>query len=349
MRILYDINHPAHVHYARPLLAAFAEQGHLCRVTARDKDVTVALLQQAGIEHTVLSRPGRGRLGQLRELLVREARFLSVAARFRPDLIMGTTVHAGRVGALVGARSLVLNEDDLSVVPLFCRLAYPLATAVATPDCLAHERHGRRHLTYASYQKLLYLHPNRFAPDPRVRAAMGVPEGVGYGLVRLSALEAHHDAGVRGISARLVEDVERLAAARGLRLFVSGERCLPEGLRRLQLGLPPERMHDALALAEFFVGDSQSMTVEAAVLGTPAFQINDLFGRITVVRQLAGYGLCRGYRPGQETGLLADLGEQLAGADRRRPHDERRQRMLGDKIDPVPWMVETALRIGAGG
>ena len=99
-------------------------------------------------------------------------------------------------------------------------------------------------------------------------------------------------------------------------------------------------MHHALAAADFYLGDSQTMTAEAAVLGTPAFRINDFVGRISYLRELEEYGLAFGFRPAEEAAALAAVDRVLAMPDRRAVFAARRGKMLAERIDPVPWFVE---------
>lgn len=338
MRLLFDINHPVQVHLFRPVVEACRARGHEVRVIARDKDVTLPLLAHFGIETEVLTAPGRGVLGFVRELVVREARMAARARRFRPDLIVGTSAHAGRVARLSGARSVVMSDDDAAAVPVFRWLAYPLASVIVTPSCLRHEDHGRRHRVYDGYQQLFYLHPQRFRADPQVRRELGLADDEPFGLLRLSALTAHHDRGVRGLSEDAVRGVQERTAGR-FRLFVSSEKPLPAALEPLRVRVPPHRMHDVLAAASFFVGDSQSMTAESAVLGVPAFRLNDFVGRISYLRELEDYGLAFGFRQGEEAALLAALERTLAAPDRAAVFAERRARMLREKGDPLPWLL----------
>jgi hypothetical protein len=348
MRLLFDINHPVQVHLLRPVIAHFAAGGHEWRMVARDKDVTLRLLACYGIAYTAPARPGRGVLGLARELVQREWRVLRLARAFRPRLIVGTSVHAARVARLTGALSVVVNDDDAAANPAFARLAYPLAHAIVTPACLRHERHGPRHHTYAGNQQLFYLHPARFTPDPAVRAALGVGEREAYALVRLSALEAHHDRGVSGLHEDLVLDLARRLSGR-VRLFVSSEKPLRACLEPLRLALPPEWLHDALAFAEFCVGDSQSVTAEAAVLGTPAFRLNDFVGRIAYLAELERRGLAFGFRPGQEPQVLQAILSLLEQPERRAVFAERRARLLAETIDPLPWFLALLERLGREG
>jgi predicted glycosyltransferase len=346
MRLLFDVNHPVQVHLLRPLLPHFRARGDEWRVVARDKDVTLRLLAHYGVECTP-TRPGHGRLGLLRELLRRELLVLRLARAFRPRLIVGTSVHAARVARLVGARSVVLNDDDAAANPAFARLAYPLAHAIVTPDCLRGEGWGARHHTYAANQQLFYLHPARFRPDAGVRAALGLTAGEAFALVRLSALEAHHDRGVTGLQADLVAELAARLAGR-VRLFVSGEKPLEPRLEPLRFALPPERLHDALAAAEFCLGDSQSVTAEAAVLGTPAFRLNGFVGRISYLADLERRGLAFGFRPGDERPLLAAVLALVDDERRRERFAERRARLLRECVDPLPWLIELLERLGRG-
>jgi predicted glycosyltransferase len=339
MRALIDITHPSLAHVFRPLWEAWAAEGHECLVVARDKDVTLELLRSFGIPHRVLSPIGHTQLGRVRELLTREGRMLALARRFRPHLVIGTSAHAGRVARWVGARSAVLNDDDAAAVPLFRWLSYPFASAIITPSCLAHEAHGPRHLTYPSYHALFYLHPARFRPDPAVRAELGLPANGRYGIVRLSALAAHHDVGVRGLSAALVSRL-RQGLPPDVRLFVTSEKPLPPELSPCYLPVPAARLHHAVALADFVLGDSQTMTAEAAVLGVPAFRVSDFVGRISYLRELEGYGLAFGFRPGEEERALAAVQEVVRRPDRREVFAERRRLMLAERIDPLPWLLD---------
>ena len=134
---------------------------------------------------------------------------------------------------------------------------------------------------------------------------------------------------------------------RRVRLFVSSEKPLAPEFEGLRIALRPERIHHALAGAAFFLGDSQTMTAEAAVLGTPAFRINDFVGRISYLRELEGRGLAFGFRPFEEKAALEMLDWVLAQPDRAAVFAARRQKLLAETIDPVPWFVEQMERLVA--
>ena len=339
MRLLFDISHPVQVHVFRPVIEACRGLGHEVRVIARDKDVTLPLLAHFGIACEVLAPTGRGLLGFVRELVVREARMVARARRFRPDLIVGTSAHAARVARVSGARSVVMSDDDAAAVPVFRWLAYPLATVIVTPSCLRHEDHGPPPPPVRGLPAALLPAPE---PLPSGSRSSGVSSAsrtarrsACCGSARSPPITTAASAG----SARMPSAACSERVAGRFRLFVSSEKPLPAALEPLRVRVAPHRMHDVLAAAAFFVGDSQSMTAESAVLGVPAFRLNDFVGRISYLRELEDYGLAFGFRRGEEDALLGALERTLAMPDRPAVFAARRERMLRDKGDPLPWLM----------
>ena len=334
-RVLADIGHPSQAWVLRPILSDLIQRGATVEVLAREKDTLPALLAGFEIPFSVPVPRGFGLAGQIREFVQREAHVVAKALRTRPALLIGTSFHIARAGFLSGGTSIVFNEDDAAVVPLIRWLAYPLASRIVTPCCLSFENYGTRHITYRGSQKLFYLHPNRFQPDPSVRKYVGQGR---YAIVRLSALDAHHDRNIRGIETGDILALQQ-ELGEGLRLLVCSEKPLSGALSAHVLRLPPELMHHALAFAEFFIGDSQSMTVESALLGVPAIRVSDFAGRISVLRELETAGLCFGFSP-DEGRKAIDLAVQLSrDPSTQTTWSHRRRRYLSQCDDPAPWLL----------
>lgn len=331
MTALFDLGHPAHVHLFRHFIGHLREGGEEVVVTSRGKEVTAPLLDHFGIPHRLLSRPTRGRVGMARELVTRTGRILALHRRHRFDRAFGTSVSIGWLSALHGVPSYNFNEDDDDVVPLYTALSYPLATKIVVPDCLRYRRWAAKRLLHPSYHELAYLHPDRFTPDPAVPRRHGLEPGR-YAVVRLSALAAHHDRRARGLSAAFVERLEGVLS--GLAIVRSDER-------RARARFEPWELHDLLAHARLIVSDSQTMTIEAAVLGVPAVRINSFFGRSTVIDELERrYRLALGFPPEEEEAALAAVGELSADPEVPARWQERRRRLLADKVDLTSWMIE---------
>jgi predicted glycosyltransferase len=339
MRVLFDLAHPAHVHLYRNLIKRVQDEGGSVLVVTRDKDVTVELGRAYGIPQTVLSRSVPGdKLAASFELIARTWKIAGLARRFRPDALVGSSVSIGPVGRMIRRPSFVFTEDDASVVPLFARVTYPFCTWLITPDSLAYEAHGPKHLTYPGYHELAYLHPAHFTPDPEVPRALGLDPSRPYFLVRLVALKGHHDAGASGMPLEAARKVVEQLSAHGRVLITSEGALLPE-LQPLRFPLPPEKLHDVLAFASAYVGDSQTMAIEAGVLGVPGLRCNSFVGRLSVIEELEHRdGLTRGFRPADAGALLAEL-ERWCGdlPAARSTMQKRRDAMLARCVDLARW------------
>jgi predicted glycosyltransferase len=345
--VLVDLGHPAHFHLFKHAIAELNATGDTVHVLARPKDVLINLLQQAGVEHTVTGVPRRGMLSLIKTMWRTYNTAIRLARRERFDLLVGTSVVAGPVARRTGGRSIIFNEDDAKAVPLFARLAYPWAHFIATPQCLAFEDYGRRHLTYPGYQELAYLHPHRFQPDPDVRKLLGLAEDEAYFVVRLVALTAHHDVGQKGMGYREARQVVDLLQRHG-RVFISAERELEADLAELRLPTPPEAALDVLAGADIVVGDSQTMAAEAAVLGTPALRCNTFVGRLSYLEELERrWKLTAGVHPSEFHRVLDILSEWLAKPDLKHIWHQRRRAMLDECVDVTQWIVSTLRRLAS--
>src|SRR3990172_7698608 len=107
MRILFDIGHPAHVHFFRNPIRLLKEKGHTVLVTSRDKEVAHQLLDSLSIPHISLSSQTDGSVaGLFRELLVRDYRLYRQVRKFRPDIMAAIGgIFIAHVGAGTGIPS----------------------------------------------------------------------------------------------------------------------------------------------------------------------------------------------------------------------------------------------------
>jgi predicted glycosyltransferase len=337
VRVLFDVVHPAHVHFCRYLITELEAAGHETRVVSRRKDVTTDLLDHYGIPHVVVGSAKRaGLIGLAGELARRDWALVRIAREFRPDVVVTRNPAGVQAARLAGARG-VFDTDDGREVGIHFRAAAPFAHVITTPDCVADD-FGRKHVKYPSYKALAFLHPSRFTPDPSVLDELGLAPDDRYFVVRFVAFAASHDRHAAGLAPDLKRSlVDRLGALG--RVFVSSEAPLPPELELLALPTAPHRIHDALAFASLCVTDGQSMAGEAAVLGVPSVRFASSCGRLAVFRELATrYGLVFEFRPDEATDFLRTV-EELASSDRSR-WDESRRRLLEEKCDLTSWLLE---------
>lgn len=346
MRVLFDLLHPAHFHLFRHVITELLAAGNEVEIIAREKDCLPELLAQTDWPVHLIRRKRRSSLPVLASETLQAAWLaMRLAQQKRIDVMAGTSISIGPAARLTGATSIMFVEDDARIVPIYAKLGYPIAHYVATPACLGFEDSSAKRLTYPGYHELAYLHPNRFTPDPQIREALGVGPEERYFLVRLVSLTAHHDIGESGLStAQARQIVDRLREYG--RVFISAESTVDTSLERYLLPVPADRIFDVLACSDIVVGDSQTMTIEAAVLGTPSLRCNTFVGRLTVPAELEErYGLTFGYGPHDFDSLLSHLDRWLSEPDLKEQWRAKREAMLAESADVTEWILDTFHRI----
>ena len=121
------------------------------------------------------------------------------------------------------------------------------------------------------------------------------------------ALTASHDDGIKGIDDNRLNELIRFLKTKG-KVVISSERPLRSDFEKYRLQMNPIDMPHILAFAEMFIGDSQTMTSEATILGTPAIRMNDFVGRITVMDEKEfKYDLTYGFKSYQFDEMLIKI------------------------------------------
>ena len=340
MRVMFNLWHPAHVHFFRPVIERLEVEGHLVFVTARDKEVTHTLLKAYGIPFTPVGKYLKGTLAKAVDLPRLELELLRASSHFKPDIVAGISNPYGtHVSKLLDATSFVFTDTEHAAWEN--RLAFPLASKIVVPSCYRDplQKYGDRVVRYAGFHELAYLHPKYFSPDPGILDRLGVSEGEGYAIVRFVDFGAAHDAGVKRMSVSERSEFV-LDLSKKCRVFVTSEDDLPKQIEQFRHRIAPERLHDALAFASLYVGDGATMASEAAMLGTPAVYTNALtMGYIEELDRT--WGLIH-HATKMET-IQAEVSKVLEGADTRQEYESRREKMLEAKVDVSDFVARLFL------
>ena len=119
-----------------------------------------------------------------------------------------------------------------------------------------------------------------------------------------------------------------------------------------------------MVFASLYIGDSQTMSAEAGILGTPFVRFNDFVGRINYMTEMEdvyelGYGIHASALPADSPIRRADGSAQPSGVEalyerveqlvatpeeeRKATFQSRREKMLAEKIDCakfLTWFIE---------
>jgi len=288
VKILIYLHHPAHFHLFKNVIKSLKENHELI-ILATKKDILEELLQNKGIDYINVLPEGRrnNKVSIAFGLLKQDFRLHKICIKYSPDILVGTSTEITHIGRLLKIPSLFLNEDDIDVIPLIGKFAYPFAQHILTPNICRVGKYESKKIGYESYHELAYLHPNHFTPDRLIVEK--------YFILRLAQLKAHHDDNINGINSHIVIKLLDLLKTYG-NVYITSERELEPELEPYRIDINPIDMHHMLSFAEIFIGDSQTMAAEAAVLGVPFIRFNDFVGRISYLDELEnkyqlGYGI----------------------------------------------------------
>ena len=341
MNVLIDINHPAHVHLYRNVYSMLVEHGNKVLVVVKEIPVAMKLLDLYGIPYVNIGKKDDNLMKKGADQLVYDKRLLKIVRENDIDIGLGSSINIPHVSKLNKMKSIILDDDDDEVEPLFTRFGHPFADTILSPT--GTPRKSKKTVYVNAYHELAYLHPNRFCPDASVLEDAGVKKGEPYFILRFNAFKAHHDVGVVGLT---IENKRRLVhylEGRG-KVFITTERDIDDEFKPYQLRVSPEKAHSLMYYATMLVGDSQTMTSEAAVLGTPAIRCNTFVGRIHYLEEEEhSYGLTYGFRPDEAGKMFEKIEELLAMSNLKEEWQIRRQKMLSEKIDYsqfLAWFVE---------
>jgi len=336
IRVLVTINHPAHVHFFKHCIWEMERRGHEIRVAAMNKDVALNLLQNYGIDYTLLPVRQKNGFDVIAEQLKYDYHLYSIAQEFKPHIVTGIGgVAPAHISRLTGAKSIVFTDTEHAV--LSNSITFPFADVICTPSCYRDDV-GKKQVRYNGYHELAYLHPRYFQPDPGILHDIGLDEQDDFFVMRFISWNAVHDRGQHGIENRM--ELIDMLTEHG-QVFITSESTLPKAFHKYLISVPPEKMHDLLYYATMYIGEGSTMASESAILGTHALLVTTLSYGYTSEEE-EKYDLVYNffqYDNIQERALrkAADL---LEHTNLKQEGKRKRERLLKDKIDVTQFMID---------
>ncbi|HQJ21495.1 MAG TPA: DUF354 domain-containing protein [Bacteroidales bacterium] len=340
MKILIDIGHPAHVHLFKNFAWEMQKKGHEILFTCREKEFEKQLLSHYGFNYISFGKKSSSTLGKLLGLIKFDTREFFSGLKFKPDIFLSHGSYMAAHAAFLLNKPHISLEDTFNFEQVY--LYKPFTKAILTSD-YDHPLKSKKVIRYSGYHALAYLHPKRFKPDKDLLKDLGIKEGDKYIIMRFVSWKASHDLGHKGISFEnkifAVNEFSKYA-----KVFISSESALPKELEAYKLNILPHRIHDILAFASLFFGESATMAEEAAMLAVPSIYI-DNSSRIYTRHLENEYQLIINFS--ESTNDLVNAVSQgveiLKSPDIKTKYLCRRDKMLSEKIDVtafLEWFVE---------
>jgi hypothetical protein len=338
MKTLIFLSHPAQYLFYKNIIIKLKQHGHTVFVLIKTKDILADLLAKDGCAfHNILPKGrGQSKFHILLSMFQRDVKLFNFVRKNKVSLMLGTDASVAQIAKLMRIPSITTLEDDYSVIKNLAKLTYPFSSVILVPNVCDVGKWSKKKIGYDGYMKLAYLRPNWFTPDiKKVKLDLSKP----YFLIRLSGLKAHHDFGIKGISDSLLDEIiDRLKKSGDV--YISAEKDMPASYAKYILKIPVSDIHHYLYYANMLICDSQSMAVEASILGTPSIRISSFSGKISVLEELEHkYELTYGISPEKEKLIVEKLDSLLSTANIKDIFLSRRDKMLKDKIDVTAFML----------
>lgn len=345
MNYLFYFGHPAQYLFLRAAIKRLQENNqNRIVLTIKSKDVLEDLLIGDGFSYINLQKEERAKnkISIAVSLLLRLKRIIKIAYQTKASLLIGTDATIAIAGFLLNKTRITIIEDDYAVVKNLARIAYPFTNYILCPDVCDVGKWDKKKIGYAGFMKLAYLHPEQFQADKTIIELYQLKTP--YVLIRLSKLGAHHDFGINGINDEFIEVIINKLESKGINIVISTERKVSEKWSPYLLNINPSHIHSLLNESHFLISDSQSMSVEAAMLGVPSIRVSDFANRISVLNVLEfNYELTYSAKPIEKDKILEILEKIINTENTKTVYLERRNKMLNEKINVtnfIVWLLE---------
>ena len=270
--------------------------------------------------------------------ILRAYKYLQLA---KPDIILGFGIDSAWISKLLGKPCIIFNDTEPLSNAFFLSLQFKLFLRFAdvhiSPDTFKND-FGIKHIKIRSFKEMAYLHPKYFNPDKRSLDYLGIGNDR-FAILRFNAFDATHDIGHWGFSN---EDKIRLVKELGkyCRVFISSEKTLTAELEPFRIKIPIHKIHDVLFYSDLLVGDTQTLTTEAAILGTPAIRYNSFVGKKDMGNFIAlekEYGLIFNYNTPEKA--IDKAIELIQNLNLKKEWSIKKEKILNETTDVTAFMV----------
>jgi len=340
MNISFIINTPAQVHFLKGIIQDLNSKDHNIYPVARDHDDTIELLEEMNFEYFINSGfvdTKMGRILSLPKLVFGAYDYLN---NLELDLIFGFGNYTAYISTLQNIPSIIFrNSPAQNFQTTFkVKLLKPFLDTIISPKSST-ENLGDKQIKVNSFIEMNYLTTEYFTPDPKIFDILGISEEEDFALIRFNSFEAIHDIGKKSFDRekkiQLVDELNKY-----IKIFISAESDLPERLEKHRLQAPKHRIHDILYYSKLLVTDTQTMTTESAILGTPVIRSNSYVGENDMGNFIdleENYGMIYNIKNANKATEKAL--ELIKQDNLKEEWKEKRKKLIDDKIDMRKFMV----------
>jgi predicted glycosyltransferase len=336
-KVLIDIPHPHFVHFYKNVISSLGAE-HVV-ITCQNTAIVRYLLDNYHLQYFVIGDKGNKIFGKILKHIEYFFKYLIILRKYKVSVVVGTASGLLIASKLLNIKSVYFDDDDSAVQGMVIKFNVKLASYVITPKCLEFEGYGKKHFVYRGYQELAYLAPKYFSPNVSTLHKYSL-QPYKYALLRMNDFHAYHDISHTGISNEVKNSIVSLLEQQGLCVLISSESNLDIQYSKYQIKIDPIDIFDIMNFAYVYIGDSQTMASEAAVLGVPSIRCNTFKDKISYLKELEiTYSLTKAFRPDEDKDMLVYLKRIITNPNIRDEWEKKREFMLSQMEDVNAYIL----------
>ncbi len=195
-----DIGHPGHVHLYRNLIKELINTQNKVFVTVKDIPVAKQLLQYYNIDFFDIGKKRDSLILKGLNQFSYNFGVYRIVKKHKIQLGIGSSITLPHISKLTSMKSIVFDDDDDEVEPLFVKYAHPFCDHLFSPDVLFQKRKKRQPFIIPVIMNLLIYIPTDLYPDVKVLKEVRIEKGEPYFIMRFNVFKAHHDIGIKAFS-----------------------------------------------------------------------------------------------------------------------------------------------------
>lgn len=273
-KILFEVTHPKHFHQFKNLAIKLKDNNEILFL-ARDKDVVISLLENSAFSYVVYNDYGKTLSSKFKIIPRILIKYFKIFKKFKPDVILSrSSPYSTFLSKFFPSKTIIFPDSE--VVKLTKYIVAPLADFIISPSNYQID-YGKKHFRLEGLFEETYLSSFYFKPEQNVLNKLALKAQEKFFLVRFVSWNANHDINQYGFNLeqkrKLIRSLEKFG-----KVIISSEAPLEQNFEKYKIAAHPKDIHHLLYYADMYIGDSQSMATEAALLGTPAFRFNSFVG-----------------------------------------------------------------------
>ena len=276
MNYLFELSHPKHYYQFRIIIQNILEdKTNKILIIARDKDVLLNVLNDDGISFIIFGKHGKSIISKFLVLPRILFNYFKIIRNYKIDIVVSkASPYAAIISKALKIKTVITPDSE--IVQLTKQLVAPYSTVIITPQSFSLD-YGLKQKRIKGFFEDCYLHPSVFNPKLNIIEKLGFSSSKPFFILRFISWNANHDFNNYGFKQN-----EKLELVLKLKkygdVYISSEGKLPLAIEKYRIRIPPSKIHHVLHFASIYIGDSQTMATESALLGTPAIRYNSFVG-----------------------------------------------------------------------